>query len=117
MRLQRTQIAHPNDAVAEEVDDSSAIADDEHEDEYEIAGDVAPLPSPTSNEPHQLNPKPRKLRAQFGRRRTHNEELFVAPCGMILARETFFHAEGVASVIVCPPSYITLALLLRLSLM
>jgi hypothetical protein len=42
----------------------------------------------------------RKLRARFGRRRTHNEQLVVAPCGMILARETFYGAEGVGSVIV-----------------
>ncbi|KAG2131405.1 uncharacterized protein EDB93DRAFT_1255512 [Suillus bovinus] len=40
-----------------------------------------------------------KLRAQFGRRRMHNEQLIVAPCGMILARETFYGAEGVGSVV------------------
>jgi hypothetical protein len=108
MCLQCAQIAHPNDAVAKEVEDFSAIADDEHEDEYEIIGDAPLLPSPTSNQPHQINPKPRKLHAQFGRRRTHNEELFVAPCGMILARETFFSAEGVASVIIRSPCYIAI---------
>jgi hypothetical protein len=43
----------------------------------------------------------RKLRAQFGRRHTHNEQLIVALCGMILARETFYGAEGVGSVVVC----------------
>ncbi|KAF8152634.1 hypothetical protein B0H34DRAFT_784636 [Crassisporium funariophilum] len=37
--------------------------------------------------------------SQFGRRRTHNEQLFVAPCGMIVARETFYHAEALYSVI------------------
>jgi hypothetical protein len=42
----------------------------------------------------------KSLRAQFGRKRTHNEQLFVAPCGMIIARETFFHAEAIYSVIV-----------------
>ncbi|KAG1890516.1 uncharacterized protein F5891DRAFT_964873, partial [Suillus fuscotomentosus] len=40
-----------------------------------------------------------RLRAQFGRKRTHNEQLIVSPCGMILAQEMFFGAEGVASVI------------------
>jgi hypothetical protein len=29
----------------------------------------------------------------------HNEQVIVAPCGMIIARETFYGAEGVASVI------------------
>lgn len=40
----------------------------------------------------------KKFKAVFGRRRTHNEQLIVAPCGMIIARRTFFGAEGVASV-------------------
>jgi hypothetical protein len=45
-------------------------------------------------------PKPKKIRAQFGRKRSHNEQIIVCPCGIILARETFFGAEGVASVVV-----------------
>ncbi|KDQ50429.1 hypothetical protein JAAARDRAFT_74233 [Jaapia argillacea MUCL 33604] len=36
----------------------------------------------------------RKFRAQFGWRRTHNEELCVATCGVILGRATFFGSEG-----------------------
>jgi len=42
----------------------------------------------------------KKFRAQFGRKRTHNEQIIVAPCGMIHARETFFGAEAVSSVVV-----------------
>ncbi|THU93141.1 hypothetical protein K435DRAFT_580726, partial [Dendrothele bispora CBS 962.96] len=38
------------------------------------------------------------IKAQFGRRRTHNEQLIVAPCGIILARETFYYSEGFAKV-------------------
>ncbi|KAF6765823.1 hypothetical protein DFP72DRAFT_798441 [Ephemerocybe angulata] len=38
-------------------------------------------------------------KAGFGRRRTHNEQILVAPCGIIIARETFFGAEGVGAVI------------------
>ena len=41
-----------------------------------------------------------KLRAQFGCKRTHNEQIIVAPCGMIIAHETFYGAEAVTSVIV-----------------
>ncbi|EJF65881.1 hypothetical protein DICSQDRAFT_143244 [Dichomitus squalens LYAD-421 SS1] len=36
-----------------------------------------------------------KPRARFGRRRTHNEQLIVATCGIILARATMFGSEGV----------------------
>lgn len=40
----------------------------------------------------------RKAFARFGRRRTHNEELCVASCGVILGRATFYGAEGPNSV-------------------
>ena len=46
------------------------------------------------------NLQKKKVRAQFGRKRTHNEQIIVAPCGMIMARETFFGAEAVSSVVV-----------------
>ncbi|KAF5310506.1 hypothetical protein D9758_018940 [Tetrapyrgos nigripes] len=35
-----------------------------------------------------------KVRGWFGRKRTHNEQLIIAPCGIILARETFYHSEA-----------------------
>lgn len=38
--------------------------------------------------------------AKFTRSRTHNEQLTVASCGMILGRDTMFGAEGVVSVAV-----------------
>ncbi|KZV79158.1 hypothetical protein EXIGLDRAFT_820929 [Exidia glandulosa HHB12029] len=41
----------------------------------------------------------RQLRAKFGRSRTHNEELCVASCGVILGRATFFGSEAPTSVI------------------
>jgi hypothetical protein len=43
----------------------------------------------------------RKLKAQFGRRRTHSEQLLIRPCGVIVARATFFGAEAVSNVLVC----------------
>ncbi|KZO91312.1 hypothetical protein CALVIDRAFT_521789 [Calocera viscosa TUFC12733] len=54
----------------------------------------------------QLDSLPRKegkkkvLRARFGRRRTHNEQLIVRPCGIIVARGTFYGAEVLGSVVV-----------------
>ncbi len=38
--------------------------------------------------------------AQFGRCRTHNEELMVASCGVIIGRATFFGSEAINGVVV-----------------
>jgi hypothetical protein len=86
-RLQRALVAHPNDAIAEDGTDLADV-DDEVED-FEIGGS-------------EQSAKKERIRAQLGRRRTHhdNEQIIVAPCGMIIARETFYGAEGVGSVIV-----------------
>ncbi|KAF4623949.1 hypothetical protein D9613_001395 [Agrocybe pediades] len=40
-----------------------------------------------------------KLRARFGRRRSHNEELCVASCGVIIGRETFYGSEAPTKVV------------------
>lgn len=42
----------------------------------------------------------RKLQARFGRRRTHNDELCVTSCGVILGRATFYGSEAQSGVIV-----------------
>jgi hypothetical protein len=84
-RLQRARVANPNDAVAEETS-AEGVVDDEAEDF--VVGNS------------QQAEKKERIRAQFGRKRTHNEQIIVAPCGMIIARETFYGAEGVGSVIV-----------------
>ena len=47
----------------------------------------------------------RKVRARFGRRRTHNEELCVASCGIILGRATFYGSEAPNGVRVCNLGY------------
>ncbi|THV06826.1 hypothetical protein K435DRAFT_644489 [Dendrothele bispora CBS 962.96] len=41
----------------------------------------------------------KKLKAQFGRRRTHNKQILVRPCGIIYARATLYGAEAVSNVI------------------
>ncbi|KAG1853724.1 hypothetical protein DFJ58DRAFT_728119 [Suillus subalutaceus] len=46
----------------------------------------------------QDKPGRKKFKAVFGCWHTHNEQLIVALCGMIIAQRTFFGAEGVASV-------------------
>jgi hypothetical protein len=37
-------------------------------------------------------------KARFGRRKTHNEQLVVACCGVIVARGTMFGAESISGV-------------------
>lgn len=61
-----------------------------------VAEDVGPAA-------HPLHPRGgcKHIRVQFGRRRTHNEQLIVTPCGLIIARTTFFGSEAVSSVRVC----------------
>jgi len=51
-----------------------------------------PSKSVTGNRP--------QLKAQFGRRRTHNEQTLVRPCGVIFARATMFGAEAVSNFLV-----------------
>ncbi|KAJ7195626.1 hypothetical protein GGX14DRAFT_376784, partial [Mycena pura] len=40
-----------------------------------------------------------KIKALFHRRRTHNEQTLVRPCGVIFTRATFFGAEAVSNVL------------------
>ena len=91
-RLERARVAHPSDSIAEErtLDD---VVDDEVEQDIEVAAAI-------QNDVRDSNSRRKKLRAQFGQKRTHNEQLIVAPCGIILARQTFYGAEGVSSVAV-----------------
>ncbi|KAL0959501.1 hypothetical protein HGRIS_011211 [Hohenbuehelia grisea] len=63
-----------------------------HENTIDHQGLINP-PSSSASEPKK------KIRAQFGRKRTHNEQIIVHPCGIIAARETFYHAEAIPSVV------------------
>lgn len=44
--------------------------------------------------------KSKKIRAWFGHTCTHTEQILVAPFGIIIARETFYFAEAIPSVVV-----------------
>ncbi|KAF8574394.1 hypothetical protein K439DRAFT_1649787 [Ramaria rubella] len=59
-------------------------------------GDLEPIPTPTSTANHHTVTKDTLclICAHFGHKRTHNEELCVASCGMILGRVTFYGSEG-----------------------
>lgn len=96
-RLQCAHVAHPENASADERDLSELVDMDESEEEFEVEMQH------NSKEPVGTSSRPipcKKICAQFGRKRTHNEQIIVAPCGIIIARETFYGAEGVASVVV-----------------
>ncbi|KAI0078361.1 hypothetical protein K474DRAFT_1641748 [Panus rudis PR-1116 ss-1] len=56
--------------------------------------DAGPVACP--NKPLEGN---RRITARFGRRRTHNELIIVAPCGTIISRATCYGAEAVSSVV------------------
>ncbi|KAG1841134.1 hypothetical protein DFJ58DRAFT_666720, partial [Suillus subalutaceus] len=95
--LERAHVSNPSssntrDIAVDEIDDDSPLEEDFDVNERdEVVMNAAATPQRTN----------RKVKAQFGCKRTHNEQLFVAPCSMIIARETFYGAEGVASVIIC----------------
>lgn len=102
-RLQRSRVANPVDSLPAETelppsDDEDDLELLEEEDTGE--GKASDSREGTGGIVNRKSSSSAKPRAQFSRRRTHNEQLIVAPCGIILARETFFGAEGVASVIV-----------------
>lgn len=46
-----------------------------------------------------------KLHAHFGQQRTHNDELCVASCGVILGCTTFYGSEAPSAVHVCGISF------------
>ena len=77
---------------------------DSTEQEFLVDANGKILPNSDANTTQPCPDKPetgnRRLRAQFGRKRTHNEQIIVAPCGVIIARTTMYGAEAVTSVMV-----------------
>jgi len=101
-RLQRARVAHPIDGIVEERRLDDIVDEEVVEEEFLVNGNESVRPAgsaETTNFP-QLQVK-KRLKAQFGRKRTHNEQVIVAPCGIILARETFYGAEAISSCVVC----------------
>lgn len=110
-RLLRQCVSHPEDAVPKDVNvDKLEDVEDVEEnfvidpsgrvvpDQLDSAGNIIP-----DNNDHREGPPPKKVRAQFSRKRSHNEQIFVTPCGEIVARETFYGAEVVSTVVVSMP--------------
>lgn len=120
-KLMRQKVGHPNIAVVDQqVSDLTDLEDIDEWYEVDPTGgevrmfsvnnpgatgilDSTRLPTtiqsqaPCPTHPEQGN---RKVKAQFGRRRTHNEQIVVRPCGVICSRATLFGAEAVSNVLV-----------------
>lgn len=98
--LKQARVAHLSNSIGETVNDASELADVESDEEFELAnGKVLPLQaSHTSSDP--TGNRKNHLWAQFGQKWMQNEQVIVAPCGMIITLETFFGAEAVSSVVV-----------------
>ena len=100
--MKQSRVAHPNDGIAEERN-LFEVVDEVNEELLEVdeEGNVTAAEGPASE---NTTPAPtvtampkKRVRARFGRKRTHNEQILVAPCGMILARETFYGAEAIGT--------------------
>jgi hypothetical protein len=110
-RLRKTQFSHPTESISISTDESLPTHATESE-WFDIDADgnvaVAPVtPGSIGVADDTAEPCPsksgtgnRKIKAQFGRRRTHNEQTLVRPCGIIFARATFFGAEAVSNFLV-----------------
>jgi hypothetical protein len=88
------------DSVTESFNESEFM---DLKDEHVLVGadgglETNPPLEPTEGCPSKPETGNRKVRALFGRKRTHNEELCVASCGVILGRATFYGSEGANSI-------------------
>ncbi|KAF7307585.1 hypothetical protein MIND_00553400 [Mycena indigotica] len=96
-RLQRAQTSQPNDALP--------LGTILETDEEILEGDGADLNEPVEFDASTIvcDGKPdtgnRVVRARFGRSMTHNEELCVSSCGIILGRATFYGSEAPNAVV------------------
>lgn len=106
------------DTVAGDID----IAEDEYELNSEgrvIVTSDADLVQTTVTQktcPDKPETGNKQIRAQFGRRRTHNEQVIVSPCGVIIARVTFYGAEAIGTVAVSKAVHLLYSLNMRLQL-
>lgn len=87
LRLSRLKVSQPRDSMPE-IATNDDVAPVPAFDDEEVMIDAAGI---CDDKPEQGN---KSLRARFGRKRTHNEELCVASCGVILGRATFYGSEA-----------------------
>ncbi|KAJ7576367.1 hypothetical protein C8J56DRAFT_800133 [Mycena floridula] len=76
------------DLIEEQDDGADMIFEEKDNEVLEV---VDPDSQPTATQA-------KRTRTCFGGAFTHNEQLVFTPCGMIIARETFYNAEGISSI-------------------
>jgi hypothetical protein len=110
-RLRKTQFSHPTESISITTNESLHTHSTESEwFDIDAEGNVAVgpvIPGSIGVVDDTAEPCPsksgtgnRKIKAQFGRQRTHNVQTLVRPCGIIFARATFFGAEAVSNFLV-----------------
>lgn len=120
-KYKKMQITHPTEVFTSKEavpSESQSTEVDEHIEWYEVSiqGGISVFNEPElgtvgggvgDNEAIEVDPCPSKsnagnrvFKAQFGWRRTHNEQTHVRPCGIIYARATMFGAEAVSNFLV-----------------
>jgi hypothetical protein len=114
-KLMRQKVTHPTDAMAEKQPVDLVDLEDAEE-WFEVdpvdrkvqlfavnnpgaTGELDPS-VPQASCLSKLETGNRKIKAQFGCWRTHNEQLIVRPCGILCSCATFFGAEAVSNVLV-----------------
>ena len=93
-RLQRSKVMQPNDSLHPTAQADEVLGVDS---EGVLEMEVQDAKAPCADKPVEGS---HRLRAMFGRRRTHNEQLFVRPCGIIIARDTCYGSETVPQIAV-----------------
>ena len=106
-RLKRAQMAHTDDSLANSTTAEVLEIDGGEEEEFMVRGpqdadEFDEQIDATSEVQEHLSTTvlTKRVKAQFSRSRTHNEQFIIAPCGMILARETMYFAEAISNVAV-----------------
>jgi hypothetical protein len=96
-QLQRTTVSNPPDEdLVQSLQADGEPLDEGIEEELQSVNPSQEAPT-CPQKPESGN---QRVTARFGRRQTHNEQLMVRPCGMIIARATFFGSETVPQTIV-----------------
>ena len=104
-RLKRAKMAHTDDSLANSTTAEVLEIDGGEEEEFMVREDVDEFDNQIDAnrdvQEHLSNVVlTKQVKAQFSRLRTHNEQLIIAPCGIILARETMYFAEASSNVAV-----------------
>lgn len=98
-RLQKARLSTATNSETPHSDFHDDTENDEHQTGAELNTDGRAHTEAHIDSQPLLSPSP-KLKIKLGRGRTHNEQILVAPCGIIIACATFYGAEAIPSVVV-----------------